>query len=45
MAVNLLGGYLFDKLGYSAPFLMEAVLHLTVLVIAVFVLRKRKVAA
>jgi MFS family permease len=45
MAVNLLGGYLFDKLGYSAPFLMEAVLHLTVLVIAVSVLRKRKVAA
>jgi MFS family permease len=40
MAVNLLGGYLFDKLGYSAPFLMEAVLHLMVLVIAVIILRK-----
>jgi MFS family permease len=45
MAVNLLGGYLFDKLGYSSPFLMESVLHLTVLAIAVLVLRKSKVAA
>jgi MFS family permease len=40
LLVNLLGGYLFDKLGYSAPFMMEAVLHLMVLVIAVIILRK-----
>jgi MFS family permease len=40
LLVNLLGGYLFDKLGYSAPFMMEAALHLLVLVIAVIILRK-----
>jgi MFS family permease len=42
MIVNLLGGYLFDKLGYASPMLMEAVLHLIVLVVSLLLLRKNR---
>jgi MFS family permease len=40
MVVNLIGGYLFDKAGFSSPMLMEGVFHLLVLLIAIWMLRK-----
>ena len=39
MVINLVGGYLFDKVGFSSPLVMEGVLHLIVLAIAIWVLR------
>lgn len=45
MIVNLLGGILFDKLGFASPMLMEAVLHLVVLVVSLLLLRKNAAKA
>jgi len=39
LAVNLLGGYLFDKMGFSSPMLMEGALHLVMLITAFVILR------
>jgi MFS family permease len=39
MAINLVGGYLFDKVGFSSPLVMEGALHFIVLVISIWVLR------
>ena len=39
MAISLTGGYLFDKVGFSSPLVMEGVLHFIVLVIALWMLR------
>jgi MFS family permease len=41
VVVNLLAGYLFDKVGFSSPLLMEGVLHALVLIIAIALLRKK----
>lgn len=40
IAINLLGGYLFYKVSYNAPMLMESGFHLIVLIIALLFLRK-----
>lgn len=38
--INLLGGYLFDKVGFSSPMLMEGVFHLLVLIISIWILQR-----
>lgn len=35
LAINLLGGYLFDKVAFNSPFVMEGVLHLVFFIAAV----------
>lgn len=40
MAISLTGGYLFDKVGFSSPLIMEGVLHFIVLMIALWLLRR-----
>ncbi|HVU00046.1 MAG TPA: MFS transporter [Acidobacteriaceae bacterium] len=39
LVVNLAGGYLFDRIGFSSPMLMEGALHLMVLITAIVILR------
>jgi MFS family permease len=39
MAISLTGGYLFDRVGFSSPLLMEGALHFLVLMIALWLLR------
>ena len=39
MAISLTGGYLFDKVGFSSPLVMEGVLHFIVLAVALWLLR------
>lgn len=47
LLINLLGGYLFDKAGFTAPFVMEGLLNLVFLVMALVMVRgqRRKDAA
>ncbi len=40
-AISLVGGYLFDKVGFSSPLLMEGGLHALVLGISIWVLRPK----
>lgn len=40
MAISLTGGYLFDRVGFSSPLLMEGALHFLVLMIALWMLRR-----
>jgi MFS family permease len=42
MVVNLLGGYLFDRLGFSSPLVMEGAFHLLVLIIAIVLLLRSR---
>jgi MFS family permease len=44
MIVNLIGGRLFDKAGFSAPMLMESGLHVAALLAALALLRARRPA-
>ncbi|MDO7843400.1 MFS transporter [Sphingomonas immobilis] len=37
LIINVLGGYLFDKVDFRAPFLMEGVLHLVFFILAVVI--------
>jgi MFS family permease len=45
MIVNLIGGRLFDRAGFSAPMLMESILHVAALAAALALLRARRPAA
>ena len=40
IVINLAGGYLFYKVGFNSPLLMEGVFHLVVLLISIWLLRK-----
>ena len=44
IVINLAGGYLFYKVGYNSPMLMECGFHLVVLIIALLFLRKSATA-
>jgi len=42
LAISLVGGYLFDHVGFSSPLVMEGALHFIVLVISVWVLSPKR---
>ena len=40
--INLLGGYLFDAVGFTAPFVMEGALNLVFLILALLMIRGQR---